>query len=70
MDAIAPGPVEIGRSLDAIRVRIAEAARAAGRRAEDVTLVAVSKTHPAPLVQAALDAGHRKVSCLLPAFAV
>ena len=40
-----------------VRDRIAEAAFAAARRPEDVTLVAVSKTKPAEAVIAALDAG-------------
>ena len=37
--------------------RIAEAARRAGRAPEEVTLVAVSKTHPAALVREAAAAG-------------
>jgi hypothetical protein len=37
--------------------RIAEAARRAGRAPEEVTLVAVSKTHPAALVREAVAAG-------------
>jgi pyridoxal phosphate enzyme (YggS family) len=37
--------------------RIAKAASAAGRRPKDVTLVAVSKTHPAAAVQEALACG-------------
>ncbi len=44
-------------ALEAVRARIAAAARHAGRRAEDVTLVAVSKTHPTAAVLAALGAG-------------
>jgi len=43
--------------LHAVRTRIAAAASRAGRRAEDVTLVAVSKTHSAGAVQQALAAG-------------
>src|SRR5476649_459981 len=39
--------------------RIAEAARAAGRPAADVTLVAVSKTHRAERVRELLDVGQR-----------
>ncbi len=39
--------------LASVRNRVAEAARAAGRKAEDVTLVAVSKTHPAEAVAVA-----------------
>ena len=37
--------------------RIAAAAGRAGRHPEEVTLVAVSKTHPAAVVQAAIEAG-------------
>jgi pyridoxal phosphate enzyme (YggS family) len=40
-----------------VRARIAAAAGRAGRRPEDVALVAVSKTHPASAVLAALAAG-------------
>ena len=42
----------------AVLQRITEARRAAGR-AGDVTLVAVSKQQPWPLIQPLLDAGHR-----------
>lgn len=45
--------------LDEVRGRIAEAARAAGREPDDVTLVAVSKVQPEARVRAVLDAGHR-----------
>jgi hypothetical protein len=47
----------IAANLAEVRARIAEAARRAGRRAEDVSLVAVSKTHAVPAVLAALAAG-------------
>jgi hypothetical protein len=50
-------PAAIAASLQAIRARIDVAARAASRRPEDVTLVAVSKTKPAAAVEAALAAG-------------
>jgi PLP dependent protein len=49
----------IGANLAAVQSRIAAAARAAGRAADAVTLVAVSKTHPAAAVRAALQAGQR-----------
>ncbi len=49
----------IGANLAAIRGRIAAAASAVGRPPAAVTLVAVSKTHPADAVRAALDAGQR-----------
>lgn len=43
--------------LTAIRSRIKAASRAAGRDPSDVTLVAVSKTHPAEAVRQAIAAG-------------
>jgi PLP dependent protein len=42
---------------EAVLGRIAEAAAKVGRDPAGVTLVAVSKTHPAAVVQAAIDAG-------------
>jgi pyridoxal phosphate enzyme (YggS family) len=47
----------VAAALRAVRDRIANAAARAGRRPEDVTLVAVSKTHPAEAVLAAIAAG-------------
>src|SRR5229473_1756364 len=55
----APFSEVIGANLAAIRGRIEAAARAAGRLRDAVTLVAVSKTHPAEAVRAALKAGQR-----------
>jgi PLP dependent protein len=49
----------IAANLAAVRQRIGTAARAAGRTPDSVTLVAVSKTHPAASVREALAAGHR-----------
>jgi hypothetical protein len=49
----------IAANLAAVRERIAAAARVADRAPESVTLVAVSKTHPAASVRHALMAGHR-----------
>jgi PLP dependent protein len=49
----------IAANLAAVRQRIEAAARAAGRTPDGVTLVAVTKTHPAASVRAALAAGHR-----------
>ena len=45
--------------MQAVRQRIARAAAAAGRDPRSVTLLAVSKTHPAALVEQALAAGQR-----------
>jgi PLP dependent protein len=49
----------VAANLAAVRDRIAGAAREAGRPADAVTLVAVSKTHPEAAVRAALAAGAR-----------
>jgi pyridoxal phosphate enzyme (YggS family) len=48
---------QVAANLSQVRERIADAAARAGRRAEDVTLVAVSKTHPAAAIEAAIAAG-------------
>ncbi len=48
----------IAANLGSVGERIAAAARAAGRDPASVRLVAVSKTHPAASVAAALGAGH------------
>jgi len=45
--------------LAAVRERIAHAARIARRQPEDITLVAVSKTHPAEAIQPLIAAGQR-----------
>jgi PLP dependent protein len=50
---------QIAANLAAVRARIEAAARAADRPADAATLVAVSKTHPADSVRAALQAGQR-----------
>jgi pyridoxal phosphate enzyme (YggS family) len=52
-------PTKVAAALAATRAKIAAAAAAAGRAPEDVTLVAVSKTHPVDAVLAALEAGQR-----------
>lgn len=51
---------DIALNLARIRERIAEATARANRPAGSVTLVAVSKTHPAEAVEAALAAGQRE----------
>ena len=47
----------IAENLHRVRDRIADAAIKAGRKPEDVTLVAVSKTKPVEAIRAALAAG-------------
>ncbi len=44
-------------NLEAVRRRISKAAQSAGRDVDEITLVAVSKTHPADAVRDALGAG-------------
>lgn len=45
--------------LDQVRARIAQAAAIASRKAEDITLVAVGKTHPAERIAPLLAQGQR-----------
>lgn len=49
----------IAANLERLRAAIADAARRAGRRPDDVKLIAVSKTQPAGAVAAAVAAGQR-----------
>jgi PLP dependent protein len=50
-------PADIAANLARVRARIAAATAAAGRAPDTVTLVAVSKTHPAETIRAAIHAG-------------
>jgi len=50
---------DIAGNLDAVKQRIARAATEHGREADDIRLVAVSKTKPIALIEAALDADQR-----------
>ncbi len=49
---------DVRANLGAVKQRIAAAATADGRSPEDVTLVAVSKTHGRDRIEAAIAAGH------------
>ena len=51
--------MSISENIAAVRERVAEAARRAGRRAEDIALMAVSKTHPPERIREAHAAGLR-----------
>jgi PLP dependent protein len=53
-------PPDIAANLAAVRARIGAAAIAVGRSPADVTLIAVSKTHGAPAIAAAVAAGQRQ----------
>jgi pyridoxal phosphate enzyme (YggS family) len=50
---------DVGENLARIRARIAAAAQRAGRESGEVTLIGVSKTHPAEAIRAAYAAGLR-----------
>jgi len=52
-----PSPQFLAANLAAVRERVAGAARAAGRAPDSVTIIGVSKTHPAEMVEAARTAG-------------
>ncbi len=45
--------------LDEIRSQIAKTAKTSGRKASEVTLVAISKTHDGAAIRPLLEAGHR-----------
>ena len=49
----------VGENLPRIQERIAAAAARAGRRADEITLIGVSKTHPAGAIREAFEAGIR-----------
>jgi hypothetical protein len=51
--------IDLAANLDDVQERIAAAARQAGRKAGDVTLVAVTKTQPPDVIRAAYDLGLR-----------
>lgn len=51
--------MSIAANLDEIRARMLRAAERGGRRAEDVTLVGVTKTLPAEKIREAIEAGVR-----------
>jgi PLP dependent protein len=51
------GPQNLPERVREVRERVARAAAAAGRNADSVTILAVSKAHPADLVRAAAGCG-------------
>ncbi len=51
------GPQNLAENLRQVRLRIETAARTAGRDPAGVTLIGVSKTHPASAIRAAVAAG-------------
>jgi pyridoxal phosphate enzyme (YggS family) len=66
MANVDPAQDQLRARLAAIRARIAAAAKKCGRRAEEVNLIAISKTHPASVIKrviefGALDIGENRV---------
>ncbi|MDE0202170.1 MAG: YggS family pyridoxal phosphate-dependent enzyme [Rhodospirillaceae bacterium] len=53
-----PAVVDVPANLAAVKAEVQDAARAAGRDAGEITLIAVSKGHPASRILPALAAGH------------
>lgn len=51
--------IDPATALSDVNARIAHAARIAGRKAEEITLIAVSKTHPAEAITPLIAAGQR-----------
>src|SRR5436305_9664940 len=49
----------IAENLERVHAQIASAAKKSGRSADDVELVAISKTHPAEKVREAIEAGQQ-----------
>jgi PLP dependent protein len=48
----------IAENLERVREKVAQAAVKAGRTADEIELVAITKTHPAERVREAVEAGH------------
>ena len=59
MGALIARPMTDATPLDTVRSNIASAAKIAGRKADEVTLIAVSKTRSADEIRPLLEAGHR-----------
>ena len=57
--AIAMNWSHVKENVEEVRERMAAAARRAGRRPEEITMIAVAKTHPAEAIRAAYEAGVR-----------
>jgi hypothetical protein len=57
MREVLPSLEELRERLEDVRRRLALSARRSGRAPEEVTLIAVSKTHPADVLRLAIEAG-------------
>lgn len=49
--------MSIAENIENVKARIARAAEKSGRKAQDITLIAVSKTYPSEIIMQAVDAG-------------
>jgi len=52
-----PSPEVLQKRLESVRARVASSAARAARSPEEIKIIAISKTHPVALMQAALEAG-------------
>ena len=50
-------PMDLAANIDNVRSQIEEAARKSGRQADEITLIAVTKTHPVEMMRQAVDLG-------------
>jgi pyridoxal phosphate enzyme (YggS family) len=57
MANVSPAQEQLAARLTAVRERIAAAASASGREAEEVKLIAISKTHPASVIKTLIELG-------------
>src|SRR6185295_17334234 len=57
MADVSPAQEQLAARLTVVRERIAAAANACGRAAEEVGLIAISKTHPASVIRTLIDLG-------------
>lgn len=60
MEQLLNETIDIAANLAQVRERMAAAAQRAGRAADEIMLLAVSKTHPVTLIEQALAAGQRE----------
>src|SRR5262245_31184375 len=57
MADVSPAQEQLAARLTAVRKRVAAAANASGREAEEVKLIAISKTHPASVIRTLIELG-------------
>jgi len=57
MADVSPAQEQLAARLTSVRERIAAAVNAAGRKAEEVGLIAISKTHPASVIRTLIELG-------------